>query len=181
MHLWPTFYTFKIRAYFHNASVFAGHNIYRVTILLIRPHLTFLPAFYFFGRILLFSPHNDHHYLHTQKNWFDRKEFNNHLAQKSLMDTSIKFLNSGFFINWKYFRIKPLKMLPAEPSMNTLFISECRPQVHKNTYAPLILKDCDIIFLILGKKCIIGSFSGFFEELLTFWPLNGPSPCSGLF
>ena len=26
-------------------------------------------------------------------------------------------------------------------------ISVCRPQVHKNTSAPLILKDCDIIFI----------------------------------
>ena len=45
MHLWPTFYTFLIHAYFQIASVFPGHN------LLFRPH------FNFFARILLFHPH----------------------------------------------------------------------------------------------------------------------------
>ena len=56
-----------------------------------------------------------------------------------------------------------------------LFVSVCRPQVHKNTNAPLILKVWDVILFYLWKT-YNGALLGFFREALDFFgPEMAPS------
>jgi len=47
---------------------------------------------------------------HTKENWFDRKKFDT-ILHSNLKKTRISFLNSGFFNNRKYYRIKPFEIL----------------------------------------------------------------------
>ena len=99
-----------------------------------------------------------------------------HLAEPSMNILANKFVGDENF--WLIFYISFIKLLNYYLHIYSILctiLSKLRPPVHKNTYAPLILKVSDNFFLG-GQNTFLAISWGFYQELLTFlapkWPLS---------
>ena len=78
----------------------------------------------------------------------------------------MKFLNSGFFKNKKYYRIKTYKIIPAEPSMNML--------ANQSVYGKNLRISYTFSRRFLWFCIYFDHFEGVFTDIMTLLSLNCP-------